>query len=188
MLVIGALASVGSAGIVLTVGGHFEILDTQELARDFNVYLLTEPARSFGALVVFYGLAYGAAWGISKFRHRNDKNFDPDGSVWYQALATDCPADAVPYLTVELADSRMVVGTYRQATVERDDNRELALGRPLGEASATGNLRPLRDEFILLREADIRRIAGRYLREFPVSDGGIASIEERPQRQLRTKE
>ena len=187
MLVIGALASIGSAGVVLTIGEHFEILDTQELAKDFNAYLLTEPARGFGALVVFYGLAYGAAWGISKFRHRNDKNFNPDGSVWYQALATDCPDDAVPYLTVELADKRTVVGTYRQATVERDDNRELALGRPLGEASAAGDLRPLFDEFILLREADIRRIAGRYLREFPASDGGTAPIEGRPQK-LRMKE
>jgi hypothetical protein len=172
MLVIGALASVVAGGIILVAGKATDFLDTDQLAADFNAYLLTEPARSFGSLVAFYGLAYFGAWVAANIAHHGDGDFTPDGSAWYQAFAEACPADAVPFLTIELCDGRWIAGAYQQATVERDDNRELCLRQPLGRAVAAGErMQPISgDEFILIRENDIRLIQGRYLRSFPTTD------------------
>lgn len=181
MLVIGALASVASAGAVLVVGKLTKLLNTGQLAEDFNSYLLTEPGRSFGSLIVFYGLAYFGAWAAATIRHRGDSDFRPDGSAWYQAFAQSCPADAVPFLTVELKDGRWIAGAYKDATVERDDNRELCLQQPLGAAPRAGaQMRPEpNDEFVLLREEDIRQIKGRYLRVFETIDGAALPVEQR---------
>jgi hypothetical protein len=182
MLVIGALASVVSAGAVLTIGEATNILNTEKLAEDFNRYLLTEPARAFGALIVFYGLAYTGAWVVAAVRHRRDGDFTPDGSAWYQAFARGCPEGSIPFLTIELKDGRWIAGAYKKATVERDDNRELCLQKPLGLAqSAESEMEPEPfDEFLLLREEEIRQIKGRYLREFPTTGAASAPVEQRP--------
>lgn len=181
MLVIGALASVVSAGVVLAIGKATNVLDTQKLAEDINTYLLTEPARAFGALIVFYGLAYVGAWTVAAVRHWSDGDFTPDGSAWYQAFARGCPEGSIPFLTIELKDGRWVAGAYKKATVERDDNRELCLQKPLGFAQSAGSeMKPEpHDEFLLLREDEIRQIKGRYLHEFPTTDAASAPVEQR---------
>ncbi|MGA8744326.1 MAG: DUF6338 family protein [Solirubrobacterales bacterium] len=181
MLVIGALFSVVAAGIVLSFSKASGFLDTNALADDFNSYLLTEPARSFTCLVAFYGLAYMAAWAVAALRHRGENDFKPDGSAWYQAFANGCPADSVPFLTVELNDGRWIAGAYKKATVERDENRELCLQRPLGIAAKAGA--PMEDEphddFVLLREKEIRQIKGRYMKRFPTQGGSSAKVIRR---------
>jgi len=181
MLVIGALASVASAGVVLSLAKASGFLDVDALAKDFNSYLLTEPARSFTCLIAFYALAYLAAWTVATLQHRGESDFRPDGSVWYQAFANGCPSDSIPFLTVELNDGRWIAGAYKKATVERDENRELCLQRPLGTAEVGGApMREERDEdFVLLREKEIRQIKGRYLKSFPTGNGANADVVPR---------
>jgi hypothetical protein len=178
MLVIGALLSVASAGIVLSIGKATGYLDTAALAADFNAYLLGSPAKTFSALVAFYAIAYLAAWCGAAVRHRGAKDYRPDGSAWYDTFATSCPPKSIPFLTVELNDGRWIAGAYRKATVERDENRELCLQRPLGAAAHAGApmLPEDDDEFVILREKEIRLIKGRYLAEFEQSDGSSAPV------------
>lgn len=180
MLVIGALASVISAGIVLSFAKLTTFLDTEALAKDFNSYLLTEPARAFTALVAFYALSYLLAWTVATTKHSSGQGYLPDASAWYQAFAKSVPAKSIAFLTVELKDGRWVAGTYTDSTVERDDNRELRLGQPLGIAERAGaEMRPQIDEFILLREEEIRVIKLRYLSELPTRGGGVEPVERR---------
>lgn len=184
MLVVGALASVAAAGIVLVVGERSGLLETDELAKDFNAYLLTEPARAFGGLVAIYLTSYGAAWLVARAVHRSDHGFQADGSAWYHAFAKECPPNAVPFLTVEMKDGRWIAGSYRKSTVEHDDNRELCLGQPLGSAAGAGKeMQPeLDDAFILLREDEIRQIKGRYLQSFETTDGKNSEVEARTEK------
>jgi hypothetical protein len=181
MLVIGALLSVVSAGIVLSIGRATGYLDTGALARDFNAYLLGSPARTFSALIAFYAIAYLAAWGAASWKFRGASDFKPDGSAWYHTFATSCPPRSIPFLTIELNDGRWISGAYRKATVERDENRELCLQRPLGMAAHAGApmLPESDDEFVVVREKEIRLIKGRYLAEFEQEDGSSAPVIER---------
>lgn len=80
-----------------------------------------------------------------------------------------------------MKDGRWIAGAYKNATVERDDNRELCLQQPLGAAPRAGaEMRPEpNDEFVLLREEDIRQIKGRYLRVFETIDGAALPVEQR---------
>ncbi|HWB70047.1 MAG TPA: DUF6338 family protein, partial [Solirubrobacterales bacterium] len=92
-----------------------------------------------------------------------------------------CPPSSIPFLTVELNDGRWIAGAYRKATVERDENRELCLQQPLGMAARAGApmLPESDDEFVILREKEIRLIKGRYLAEFEQADGSRASVVPR---------
>jgi Family of unknown function (DUF6338) len=181
MLVIGALLSVASAGIVLSVAKETGYLNTAALAADFNTYLLTAPAKTFSALAGFYALAYLAAWGGAALKHRGATDYKPDGSAWYDTFATCCPPKSIPFLTIELNDGRWIAGAYREATVERDENREICLQQPLGmAASAEAPMLPESDdEFVILREKEIRLIKGRYLTEFEQAGGSSALLVER---------
>jgi Family of unknown function (DUF6338) len=181
MLVIGALLSIVSAGVVLSIGKVTGYLDTKALAKDFNGYLLGSPARTFSSLVAFYAVAYLAAWGGAALRFRGATDYKPDGSAWYHTFAISCPPKSIPFLTIELNDGRWIAGAYREATVERDENRELCLQQPLGMAAHAGApmIPESDDEFVVLREKEIRLIKGRYLAEFERKDGSSAAVTER---------
>jgi len=169
MLVIGAMLSLASAGIVLALGEAIGALNTVKLSADFDGYVLTEPIRAFSALLLFYGLAYGGALLAARVVHRSeDEEVDTAGSLWHRAMRLDLPDDRVSMVTVELKDGRKVVGRLRGFTIESGHNRELALKRPIGASAGPTSLpAELDDDFMVIREEQIACVSGRYVAASP---------------------
>jgi Family of unknown function (DUF6338) len=166
MFVIGGVASVISAAVVLILADAFDALNLGTLADDPGRYMLTEPARTFIALGVFFGLSYGAvfyvAWrvnrGLPKVSH---------GSVWNEMFWKKLPEPVdkvVPLLTVELRDGRKVTGVVSTFTREVEETRELVLIPPMRVQRAPNAPMGdrLEDHFLILKDEDIVYIAGRY--------------------------
>ena len=165
MLIIGGLAAVLSAAVVLIVGEASDAIDTGAIADDPGRYLLTEPARSFGALFLFFGLSYVGVGLVAWIRFREEPKVS-HGSAWHGMFFDRLPDKRkhVPLLTVELRDGRKVTGAVHSFTREREDMRELVLIPPMRvQPSPTAKMsEPLKDHFLILKDEDVLYIAGRY--------------------------
>jgi Family of unknown function (DUF6338) len=165
MLVIGGLAAVLSGSVILILGDATGWIDTSAIADNPGRYLVTEPARAFTGLLLFFGLAYAGAALAAHRRYRNEPKVS-HGAAWHEMFYERLPVKNkhVPLLTVELKDGRKITGAVHSFTRERDSNRELVLIPPMrvqpSPNAKMGDL--LKDHFLILREEDILYIAGRY--------------------------
>lgn len=161
MAVIGAMAS-GSAALAVLGSG---VIEKSRLASEGGHYFLLQPTRGLGALLLFFLLAYLGAWlaariwclGLPKSRH-------PAATGWQLAFA-DRREDRsdLTILTVEMADGRRVTGVLGDFTGTAGDDRELVLVPPLAvQVEHSTKAVELNDNFLVLREAEIRAITGRY--------------------------
>lgn len=165
MLVAGALAAVLSAMLVLAVSSFIGLIDENALAKDAGKYIVTEPLRGFGPILAYFALAYGVAWGFARAVHRGKpRTVDPAGTAWLSLLYNKRPKPTMPVLTVELQDGRRIVGVLESFTAQLEESRELGLAGPLFVRPwADAPLEPMEDDFLILREAEIRYISGRYV-------------------------
>lgn len=161
MAVIGAVASIVAALAVLST----RILDQDKLVEEKGQYLLLHSLRGLGALLLFLFIAYAGAWAAARLWCRGlPKAHHPAATGWQLAFAERRPnRHDVTILTVELADGRRVTGRLGDFTGTPSDDRELVLVSPVAVQAAVG-VAPvvLDDNFVVLRENEIRAISGRY--------------------------
>jgi hypothetical protein len=166
MFVIGGVASVVSGAVVLILADAVSALDLGALSDDPGRYVLTEPARTFIALGVFFALSYGGVALVAWRRNRGLPTVT-HSSAWHEMFLKRLPEpkdQVVPLLTVELRDGRKITGVVHSFTRELEDRRELTLIPPMrvqrGLNAPMGD--PLGDHFLILKDEDIVYIAGRY--------------------------
>lgn len=166
MLAIGSLASLAAALVVLIAGDLVGVLDTKQLSTRGANYFLDEPTRGLGSLLAAFALAYFAAWGAATLVHAGQEATNaPSGNAWQQAFRLNkASTKDVAVVTVELRDGRKVVGVLGHFTSELREGRELCVVAPIAvQASGAGNpLTKTEDQFLVLREADVLYVSGRY--------------------------
>lgn len=166
LAVIGAFASTVALLVVLAVADCLLVLNIHALSRGPKTYLENHPLRLLWIVAVVLVAAYGIAYLAARVSHfRQARSIRPAGTGWAQAFIWSRPhASDVIVVTVELRDGRKITGPLIGHTIEAEDNRELCLAAPLrvqpGPAAQTTTLD---DRFMLLREADIVAISGRYV-------------------------
>jgi hypothetical protein len=165
MIAIGGMASTLAALIVLSVGDALDALDTGALANSAKDYLLAEPVRVLGSLVVLFALSYGGAAIAALLMHRRHRAvFKPGTNAWQEVFwwGRDSRTD-VTLAHIELRDGRRIAGKLRTFTAESEDNREIALVSPIAaQTTRGGRMEHVADRFVVLREADILYITGGY--------------------------
>jgi hypothetical protein len=168
LVVIGALATTLGVAVALVLGDVTALLNNNKLAKMPGRYLVTEPLRGSGAMLVVLLISYGVAGVLSLWPNRGKNRVFSD-SAWWGTFERDLPDGHGLYTTVELKDGRTVTGAVRSFTAEAVsvEDREIVLAapsnRPLLVRTPTGATSPLRESFVLLHGSDIAYIAGSYL-------------------------
>jgi hypothetical protein len=144
---VGAAASLVAVTIVLVVVREYDIVHTSELAADPGTYVLEHPLRGLGSLLASFALSCFLTWlsarGFFSLRHKLRSRraqsrptrrvvFEPAGSTWARVFDEDRPSNDTDVIaTLELTDGRLLAGRVRSYTAQLEDDRELALVRPL---------------------------------------------------------
>ena len=165
LVVVGGLASLLAAGIVLSIVNATGFVDVSEVHEDVAAYVLTQPVRTFVSLLGFYGLAYGFALLVSHLTFRGEtKAIEPGSSTWIRTMWVDLPNKRKPpIITIELKDGRKFAGGLRTFTGTPEEDREIALARPIVvQAGPNTAAVELPDDFIVFREKDIALLSGKY--------------------------
>jgi hypothetical protein len=135
-----------SALVVLAVVNEWDGLevDTSRLAREGVSYLVAEPVRALGILLVILAFSYGLAWGGAQLRFGRQKTIVTGHNVWDEMLGLG--KKQLVYATAELRDGRCFAGlVYRWDAGSASERREITLYAPV-------SMRPPGGEAILLEE------------------------------------
>jgi hypothetical protein len=167
LVVTGSIFTLLAALVVLTVAHATHWLDVDQLATNASSYLIQHPARGLTAIIALYVLSFALAVLSANIVYLNTRpQIEPGVSPWHVVFLHKKPADHAVFVTVSLRDGRQIAGALASYTLETGDNRELALVQPMamrrephGEA-----VRMEGDDFVILRETDIARIGGRYVK------------------------
>jgi hypothetical protein len=163
---VGAAASLLSVMAVLSLGREWEFLDASALADDPGRYLLLHPFRGLGSMLGSFLLSSALAGiaAIVVFAKRQSV-FDLSSSTWRQTFYEGRPnRDLEVFATIELTDGRRLAGYVDSFTVNLQENRELALRRPVIAApDAAAQWQPMVGDFLIIRENQIATITGLYV-------------------------
>jgi hypothetical protein len=163
---VGAATSLAAATLVLLVFRWFDVVDLQALADEPGRYVLLQPARGLGTLLATFAASCGLAWLAAQIVFvRKETVFHPAGTAWAKVFWDDRPSSEHAVLViVELIDGRRIIGPVSGFTSEMEENRELALRRPIAvRAGADAEIMVTDDDFLIIREDQIRSISGRYI-------------------------
>lgn len=178
MVTFGAMFSLVSVMAVLAVATHFNIVDADRVSAQRGEYLISEPIRALGCVLVAFTLAYVLAWVVALvFHHGQPSAHQPGRTVWQDVLWQERPADSAGALvTVEMRNGRHYAGMVKGFTSELSENRELVLEHPAGQMRPDAEMQSLNDRYLILREADVLSIRVRYAKK--LSDAERAALEE----------
>lgn len=154
-----------AAAIVLAIIDRTGCVDTTALRNNPAAYIFNEPVRVFGAALIFYGLAYFAAYLLAWFTFRDSTAaIEPGTTGWERAFWKNLPNKQTPVtLTIELKDGRRIAGGLNGFTVGSEERREIVLVQPLaGTMKRGGKGMPMTEDFVVLREDEIAVISGVY--------------------------
>lgn len=130
------LLTTGVSAFVLVLVPHRWLpwlIDVEVWARVGDDYLRQNVRASAISAAVVLGLASLVAVALhSAERRRSSDKFDPESSVWGQALGVR-PAGAVPWVGLQLRNGRLVEGVLHSLSLgqEDQDERDIALARPI---------------------------------------------------------
>jgi hypothetical protein len=172
MAVVGASFSVLAAIIVLLASHATSWLDPKALADETTHYVLQNPLRAPAALAAVFVLGYAGAAAAAHLIYPSKKGRVQPGAVpWHRVFLEERPSDdSAVFVTVHMRDGVKIAGTLASYTLERADNREIALVAPLAIQPQDTGPRPLAQSFIVLREADVIYITGHYITQAPTLD------------------
>lgn len=168
MAVVGAVATTIAACVVLAATDLAGWIDTPRLFSHSKRYFEVHPLRVLACVFMTLALSYvGVAlpWVVREVTKRRRGAepaaiHKPGAAGWQEVFVTRRPANTTLVATAELSDGRKVIGQVLGFSSIAHDNRELTLGKPL----AGGNpVEKLDDDFIVLREQDIKYVTVRYL-------------------------
>ena len=165
MVTLGGLFSLLAALVVLVLGHTTHALDTTALGKHANEYFLHHPVRGLGSLMLLFLLSYGgAAVSASIANPQRDAVVRPGSNAWQEAFWRRRPTpNHIAIVTIELRDGRKATGILGGFTTELLDSRELALHSPIAvQASPNAEAHETEDAFMVIREADVLYVAGRY--------------------------
>jgi hypothetical protein len=165
LVAVGTLTSLLSAMLVLGLVRVKHFVDPSVLSAEGPRYLVRHPFRGFGGLAAMFALSSAMAFFLARVLHRSQADHLETGtSVWYRVLWKGRPTqNHLPLITVDLKDGRRVVGVLRTFTASVEENRELALSKPIAAGiPANGPLQRTKDEFVILREEEIASVSGVY--------------------------
>lgn len=165
MLIVGAVVSSLSALLVLWAGERWTDLDTGAISADSDKYLMSHPDIGFGALAAFFLVSYalgGLLGGVRFFG--KERRIQTNTNGWHRAFYEDRPNKSDwAFVTLDLEDGSRVAGNAWRWTAEFDANRELLLRAPLAVQRPEEKPRALQQDFVLVREEQIRVIQGHYV-------------------------
>jgi hypothetical protein len=166
LVVIGALASTVALLLVLILADWSSVVNMHDLGREGDVYLKHHPLRMLWVVAVVLLIAYVLVWVAARIALRGQQpTIEPGGTSWQASFSENKPTkDHAVALSVELKDHRVIQGVLGGYTTNADDNRELCLVAPIfvrGGVEAQPHERT--DAFIVVREADVLAVSGRYL-------------------------
>lgn len=166
LVVVGALASTMALLLVLALADFLSVVDIHDLGREGGVYLKHHPLRMLWVVAVVLLIAYVLVWIVARIALRGQQpTIEPGGTSWQASFSENKPTnDHAVALSVELKDHRVIQGVLGGYTTNADDNRELCLVAPIFVRVGL-EAQPLRrtDAFIVVREADVLAVSGRYL-------------------------
>ena len=166
LIVIGAAASTVALLVTVWLADVVGAINAHALASQLTPYFHRNTLAVVGlvlvVLVVAYSLAGTIAWLIYR---RESVSIRPAGTSWYDAFWESRPARSdVVVVTVELRDQRRIIGVLRSFSTGLEDSRELGLCAPIGvQAGPRAKPTTTDDRFIVLREADVLAVSGRYV-------------------------
>ncbi len=109
------------------------LVDVQAWARVGNDYLRQNVRAGVVSAAAVLGLASLVAVALHLAeRRRSSDRFDPESSVWGQALGVR-PGGTVPWVGLQLRNGRLVEGVLHSLSLgqEDQDERDIALARPI---------------------------------------------------------
>jgi hypothetical protein len=174
-LTVGASCTVLAACVIFGLAQLFHVVDVGKLSTETHAYFKDHPGRIIGAGLLSLVLAFFVAgvsayvlyrnWGNVARTTKSGLRFAKDGSIWTEAMALDRPGpNAGVGAAIELTDGRRIVAAVKAFSTGEGDNRELRLEKPITmQFQSTGPMKSVDFDFILLREKDIRWIAGSYI-------------------------
>ncbi len=172
LVAFGQMATLVALLLVALVFDLIGVIDVGALIDAPKDYAEDQPARVLvgvlTTLAASYAIADAAARALfpalsGKARERSG-GFSPY-TTWFQVLWEGRPSERHGAIaTIELKNGFRITGRISNFTAEDADNRELALGAPIVMRSPGGTAKRYeRGDFVLLREDEIRFIAGRYV-------------------------
>lgn len=183
LVVIGAIASVLAALIVLLVGEAIGGIDSEQLVADRFTYVIREPGTSLLALVAFLIVSYGSTAVIAYLRYtpfdvkrEHRREIHPADDPWFKAFSRDAPSDHTAAVTLGMRDGRRIDGILSAFSMEDSGRRGIVLAPPIGghitvAESVEAERKSLKSDRLVLDEDDVREIFVRY---FPLDAPGSA--------------
>jgi hypothetical protein len=165
MAVFGAVASTISLTATLILADLTNAIDVSALIERSKTYFADHAVAALCAGLVATLLAYLVAFAAGFARHRSKQAAVwPGRTIWLDVLWHKRPTqDHTALTTIELRDGRVLIGMLYGFTAQDAENREIALRAPLAaKPGPHGLFELLRDEFILLREEEVRYVSGKY--------------------------
>ena len=163
LAVVGAFASILALLGVGAIADLTGIVGVHQFSDSPHVFLAHHPLRVIWVLALALAAAYGLAYGVALLLNRQKPTIHP-GTSWIWAMQparTDITL--MVRATVELRDGRKIEGTVVGHTAEVAENKELLLKEPIRAQPAPGlEAQKVPDEFIVLREADMIALSGRF--------------------------
>ena len=170
LVVIGAAASTAVLLVTVWAADVVHAVNAVQLARRPHAYFHRHTLAVLALLLVVLVFAYAFAAVVALLIHRRETgSIRPEATSWYDAFWEDRPGRTdIVVVTVELRDQRKVTGVLRSFTIGLDDSRELGLCAPIAvQAGPRATATTTDDRFIVLREADVLAVSGRYLPGIP---------------------
>ena len=190
LIVIGACASTAALLATVLTADAFSVLSTSRFATDPAAYFRGHTLPVIGLAAVVLVVAYVFAYGLASIVHRKQTaSVRPEGTSWYDAFWENRPtANDVVVVTIELRDHRKITGKLRSFTTGLEDSREIGLAAPIAvKASPSSTAQTIDDRFIVVREADVLTVSGRYVPGPPLTPARARRLKRfRPRKMGRT--
>lgn len=163
LAVIGAFASILALLVVGALADLTGVVRVHRFSDSPHVFVAHHPLRVIWVAALALGAAYGIAYCIALILNPEKPSIHP-GTSWIWAMQpARIDRSLMVRATVELRDGRKIEGTVVGHTAEVVDNKELLLKEPIRAEPAPGTeAQKIPDEFIVLREADMIALSGRF--------------------------
>lgn len=162
MVAVGGLFSLVAAAGALLVARETSLIDTQSLISEGPKYFVAHPLRGLLLLAGGAVSAFLLAWAAARLAYRGHLPTQSPGTTWWHVLGARKEVAAAA--TLGLRSGRTVQGVVRSYSMNPPtEPRDIALGKPLREVDAAGNVLALSGDVLMVSETEIAWIAIDYI-------------------------
>jgi hypothetical protein len=163
MAVLGATSTLVALLATVAVAEATNSLDFDALARNGGREILRDPLPWLVGIAGLLAISYATIFAVAKLRYRSKASHVPAGTAWQMIFHEHRPAGEDAFVTAYLRNGAQITGRVEMSTAPLEQSRELGLRGPFGiRDTPSSPPRELRQDFLIVREAELLYLAGHY--------------------------